>query len=253
MKKNFTTLERVLSIAAGGALATYGFTPKTEYKRLTLPGVLSTVAGAGLAVYGLFFQKKRSRSTRNILLGALGAGLVVRGITGKLLISGRRDTSDQLFGEHTAYQRKGKKINRTIIVNAPVDKVYKLWSNFENFPQWMENVESVKYLGPDRTHWKIKGPAGLNFEYDARIKTHIPNELISWESVSGDLPNAGTVRFQNINGSTRVETTLEFHPLAGIVGEAVSDFLRDPEKRLEEDLTNFKKIAEGVKATGKTA
>src|SRR5688572_27535708 len=82
MKKNVHKLERIISIAAGSALAAYGFTPRAERKRFTLPSILTTVAGAGLTTYGLFFQKEKTVSTRNILVGALGAALVVRGITG---------------------------------------------------------------------------------------------------------------------------------------------------------------------------
>src|ERR1051326_2384501 len=164
MKSNIHKIERIVSLAAGGVLATYGFTPKTEYKRFTLPSILTTLAGAGLTTYGLFFQKKRTVSTRNILLGALGAALVVRGVTGTSLIykafgfSTKRGDKN-LIGtskEHQPTERKGKKIERTITINAPVEKVFKLFSNYENFPQWMSNVESVKYTGADRTHWVVK-------------------------------------------------------------------------------------------------
>src|SRR5205085_5135591 len=144
--------------------------------------------------------------------------------------------------EHAPADRKGIKTSRTIVVNAPVDKVYKLFSNFENFPQWMNNVESVKYTGADRTHWVVKSNTGLKFEYDARIKTNVPNEVISWESVGGELPNAGAVRFHNNNNnSTRLEVTMEVNPPGGAIGETVAGFLHDPEKQLEEDLQNFKR------------
>src|SRR5690242_13354579 len=120
MKKNINKLERIISIAAGGALAVYGFTPKVERKRFTLPSILSTVAGAGLTTYGLFFHKERKVSTRNILLGIVGTALVVRGITGTsfayktLGVStkggfkfGTKQFGD-VEGEHTPENRKGK-------------------------------------------------------------------------------------------------------------------------------------------------
>ncbi|MEW6732238.1 MAG: SRPBCC family protein [Acidobacteriota bacterium] len=253
MKKNLHKLERILSTVAGGALAAYGFTPKVEQQRFTLPSIITTITGVGLTTYGIFFQKRRTVTTQNLLLGLVGAGLVVRGLTGVLpipFLRGRREGSEV---EHVAGQRKGKKVERTILVNAPVDKVYKLWSNFENFPQWMENVESVHYLGTDRTHWRVKSRTGIPFEYEARIKTNIANEVISWESVSGELPNAGSVRFENVNGATRLDVTIEVNPPGGVIGEKLADLLRDPERQLEEDLLNFKRIAEGAAARTKTA
>jgi uncharacterized membrane protein len=253
MKKNIHKLERILSLAAGGALAAYGFTPKVERKRFTLPSLITTLAGAGLTTYGLFFQKKRTVSTRNIILGVVGSALIVRGITGTSFLYkglGISTKGKKLIGgvdtEHTPQDRKGKKVERTILVHAPVDKVYKLWSNFENFPQWMENVESVRYTGADRVHWKVKSRTGVPVEFDARIKKNIPNEVISWESVSGDLPNAGSVRFENINGATRVNVILEVNPPGGVIGDAVAGLLGDPEKLVEEDLLNFKRVAESA-------
>jgi uncharacterized membrane protein len=259
MKKNIHKLERIISLAAGSALAAYGFTPKVDRKRFTLPSILTTIAGAGLTTYGLLFQKKRVVNTRNVLLGVLGSALVVRGITGRSFIYkglGVSTRGKQLVGgvdsDHIAKNRKGKKVEHRILVNAPVDQVYRLWSNFENFPRWMNNVESVNYTGADRTHWKVKSNTGIPVEFDARIKTNIPNEVISWESVSGDLPNAGAVRFKNVNGSTRVEVTMEVNPPGGVIGDALANFFRDPERQLQEDLNNFKRVAENETTIGIT-
>src|SRR5436190_5541376 len=116
---NINKIERIISIAAGGALAVYGFTPKVDRKRFTLPSILSTVAGAGLTTYGLFFHKERTVSTRNILLGVLGTALVVRGITGTSFVykavgfSTKRGVEvEGVTGEHAPADRKGKKVER---------------------------------------------------------------------------------------------------------------------------------------------
>jgi len=265
MQNNVHKLDRIISIVAGGALATYGFLPKTQVKRFTVPSLITSVVGAGLTTYGLFFQKKRVLTPRNIILGAIGTGLILRGITGKSLIYKGLGISTNkgvtnVYGEnvtdttyHVPQERKGKKVERTIVVNAPVDKVYKFFSNFENFPQFMDYVDSVRYTGADRTHWKVKSRTGLTFEYEARIKTNVPNEVISWESVSGDIPNAGAVRFENVNGSTRVNVTMEVNPPAGKIGEVVADVLYDPDKQLEESLLTAKRVIEGGAARTKTA
>jgi len=256
MKKNIHKLERILSLAAGGALVAYGLTPKVERKRFSLPSLITTLTGAGLTTTGLLFPRKRIVSTRNIFLGVVGSALILRGITGtsflyKALGFSTRDRN--LIGgvdvEHRARDRKGKKVERTILVNAPVDKVYRLWSNFENFPQWMDNIDQVRYTGADRTHWKVKSRTGVPVEFDARIKKNIPNEVISWESVSGNLPNAGSVRFDKVGDGTRVKVNMELNPLGGVIGDAIANLIGDPDKQLEDDLLNFKRVAESTTGT----
>jgi len=256
MKKNIHKLERILSLAAGGALVAYGLTPKVERKRFSLPSLITTLTGAGLTTTGLLFPRKRIVSTRNIFLGVVGSALILRGITGtsflyKALGISTRDRN--LIGgvdvEHRARDRKGKKVERTILVNAPVDKVYRLWSNFENFPQWMDNIDQVRYTGADRNHWKVKSRTGVPVEFDARIKKNIPNEVISWESVSGNLPNAGSVRFDKVGDGTRVKVNMELNPLGGVIGDAIANLIGDPDKQLEDDLLNFKRVAESTTGT----
>lgn len=262
MEQNVHKIERVISIAAGSALAVLGFRPKTEYKRFSLPAILTTIAGASLTTVGLLYKQKRTKRIRNIALGALGAGLVLRGITGTSLTykalgvatKKHKFLYQQGIGiEHRPEARKGIRSERSIIVNLPIDKVYKLFSNFEIFPQFMNNVESVKFIGADRVHFKVKSTTGATLEYDARIKTNIPNEVISWESISGDLPNAAAVRFENVDGGTRVEVTMEVNPPGGLLGKTVALIFKEPNKQLEEDLANFKKFAEGTKANAATA
>ena len=58
---------------------------------------------------------------------------------------------------------------KEIVVDAPVEQVYNSWQNFENFPRFMENIESIQKTGPDTTHWKMCGPMGMAVEWDAKI------------------------------------------------------------------------------------
>ncbi len=54
-----------------------------------------------------------------------------------------------------------QRIDASIDVVAPVEKVYDYWSTLENLPQFMKNIEEVRQTGPDTTHWVVKGPLGL--------------------------------------------------------------------------------------------
>ena len=148
-------------------------------------------------------------------------------------------------------------VSKEIIVNAPVSQVFEFWKNFENFPRFMENIESIHVIGPEMTHWKMKGPLGTSVEWDAKTLYMEENKKISWQSTEGTIETHGAVLFESIDdNTTRVTVGLEYHPPGGALGEAVAKMFNDPENQLEEDLMRFKKVVqagEGEFAQGATA
>lgn len=136
-------------------------------------------------------------------------------------------------------------VTKTVVVNAPVAQVFSFWKNFENFPRFMENIESIHVTGADMTHWKSKGPLGTHVEWDAKTTSVQENKKISWQSTEGSIETHGSVLFEDAsNGATKVTVGMEYTPPAGIIGEAVAKIFSDPENQLEEDLGRFKKVAE---------
>ncbi len=146
-----------------------------------------------------------------------------------------------------------QRAEKTIRVNAPAQKVYDYWRNFQNFPQFMEHVEEVRPVsGNDKlTHWKIKGPLGVTVEFDAELTKDEPNRMMGWNSLGGDMGTSGAVTFNQLDENTEVHVVMQwFDPPGGAVGEAASRLLQNPEKMLEEDLQRFKDIAEGRVGSG---
>jgi uncharacterized membrane protein len=168
--------------------------------------------------------------------GAVGLGL---GAVGATLLARSFTTGT---GGRTAIT-----IDKTINVNAPVDVLFSLWSNFENFPKFMSNVLDVTNLDDKRSHWKVAGPAGVPVEWDAEITKIVPNELIAWRSVEGStVENAGYVLFEpNEDGTTEVNVRLNYNPPAGAIGHAVAKaFGADPKTEMDEDLMRMKSLLE---------
>lgn len=132
-----------------------------------------------------------------------------------------------------------------VIVNAPTGKVFEFWKNFENFPRFMEHIESIQVVGPEMTHWKMKGPLGVPVEWDAKTTYIEENKKISWQSTGGNLDNHGSVVFEPLDENrTRITVGIEYKPPAGAVGEAVARLLSDPQRQLEEDLRRFKQVVQ---------
>jgi uncharacterized membrane protein len=139
-------------------------------------------------------------------------------------------------------------VTRDIIVKASVDEVYGIWANFESFPHFMKYIKSITRSGERTSHWVMEGPLGKNLEWDAETTKLEPNKRIAWNSRDGgDIKTSGQVTFNALpQGQTEITVTLQYVPPAGALGEFVANLFSDPEKRLDEDLLNFKAYVEGT-------
>ncbi|MDQ4106304.1 MAG: SRPBCC family protein [Actinomycetota bacterium] len=134
----------------------------------------------------------------------------------------------------------------SIEVEAPLEDVFRYWSNFENFPNFMQNVEEVRMTGQDTSHWRVKGPLGKSVEFDAKTTEMNPERGIGWNTTEGEVMTSGEMRFEETSPNrTRVDVTMNYaDPPGGVVGETVASILSDPEKSLNKDLANFARIVE---------
>jgi uncharacterized membrane protein len=139
-----------------------------------------------------------------------------------------------------------QRVQESIEVQAPLQDVYSYWSNFQNFPRFMENIEEVRMTGEDTSHWKVKGPLGTSVEFDAKTTEMNPEQGVGWNTVDGQVMTSGEIRFQEVQpGRTRVEVTMNYaDPPGGKAGELVANILSDPEKSTRQDLENFAGIVE---------
>jgi uncharacterized membrane protein len=129
---------------------------------------------------------------------------------------------------------------KSVVVDRPISVVYNQWTQFEDFPHFMEGVESVTQLDDKRLHW-VAEIAGTKREWDAEIVDQEPDQKISWRSLDGT-PNAGTVTFEPEGAKTRVTLDLDVEP-QGIV-ENIGDKLGFVSKQAEGDLKRFKEFIE---------
>lgn len=132
----------------------------------------------------------------------------------------------------------------SVWINAPVDRCFSFWSQFEKFPNVMRHITEVKKTGTDQWHWKAKID-GQHVEWDAVMSEFRDNSIISWRSTSG-VKNSGTVNFIPERGGCRLSVHLMYDPPYGIIGDlaarvAVNQRFHDD---LVEDLTNFKNAVE---------
>ncbi|KLU11438.1 SRPBCC family protein [Kocuria sp. SM24M-10] len=133
------------------------------------------------------------------------------------------------------------KVEKTVVVDVPLSTVYNQWTQFEDFPQFMNGVKSVRQLSDSRLEW-VAEIGGVRRQWEARIVDQVPDSRVSWAATEG-ATNAGTVMFHDAgNGRTEVHLVLEYEP-EGLV-EKAGDKLNVVENQAEGDLERFKKFIE---------
>lgn len=132
-------------------------------------------------------------------------------------------------------------VQKSIDINAPVTSVYNQWTQFEDFPAFMEGIKEVRQLDDSHLHWCAE-VAGKDVEWDAEITEQIPDQCIAWRSTDGAM-NAGVVSFHKLSdGSTRVMLQMDYDP-EGMV-ENAGDMVGMLSHRVEGDLERFKEFLE---------
>ncbi len=132
-------------------------------------------------------------------------------------------------------------VEKRVTVDVPVNTVYNQWTQFEDFPQFMNGVQSVTQLGDDRVHW-VAEIAGVRREWDAAIVEQVPDRKVAWAATSG-ATNAGSVYFESLGaGQTEVRLVLEYEP-EGLV-EKTGDALGLVSRQAQADLEKFKAFME---------
>jgi uncharacterized membrane protein len=102
-------------------------------------------------------------------------------------------------------------VREAIEVNVPVSTAYNQWTQFEEFPKFMENVESVTQIDDTRLRW-VAEIGGKREEWIAEITRQEPDEVIAWRAIDGK-PNSGEVRFELLGADrTKVEVTMTWEP-----------------------------------------
>lgn len=148
----------------------------------------------------------------------------------------------------SAVQEDGTLVGRTVTIGRPRQEIYDRWRKFTDFPDFMENVNSVEDLGGGRSRWSIKGPAGKDVELVTRIVEDVPGQRIAWESEEGsDIDTAGALELTDAppGRGTYVRLLMSYDPPGGALGRGIAKLLqREPSLQARRDLRRFKQLME---------
>lgn len=130
----------------------------------------------------------------------------------------------------------------SVDVAVPVRIAYDQWTQFEEFPRFMEGIVEIRQLSDTITHWMTE-IGGVRREFDAQITEQLPDERVAWTSTDG-VRQAGVVTFHRLDDShTRITAQIQYEPQG--IAEKTADKLGLVNRRVKGNLDRFKQFIEG--------
>lgn len=199
------------------------------------------LGGGALLLFGLSRQ-----SLRGLLMAALGGGLVYRQLQKQDVLPFQSMTTTL---SSDGQSRQLVELEETIVVHQPITDVFDFWSDFQNFPRFMDHIKSVQKLDDKLSHWEAFIPfTDQTISWDAEIIETRSNELIRWRSIAdSDIYNEGTVRFKRLpnDAGTQVHARICYRPPAGMIGKIAAQFLNNiPQNFVRSDMERFRRLIE---------
>ncbi|RKE17470.1 SRPBCC family protein [Streptomyces sp. TLI_171] len=133
-------------------------------------------------------------------------------------------------------------VQETVEVDVPLHTAYNQWTQFEDFPRFMDGVEQVTQLDERHNHWRTK-IAGVTREFDTEIVDQLPDQKIAWRTVGGDVQQMGTVSFTRLGEDRcQVRLAMDYDPQG--MAEHAADTMGMIDRRVRGDLERFKSFIE---------
>jgi len=195
-------------------------------------------------------KKTRSHKLRNTIVFVSGAAVVVMAVPAarRKLTALVRAGGDSWAPDSWTETAKQSAIEEEIEIAVPVATAYNQWTQFEDFPRFMEGVDEVRQLDDTLLHWAAT-VAGKHAEWDAKILEQQPDRRIVWESIDGK-HTRGTVSFEEAGpGRSRIRLHMSYTPEG--VTEKVGSAIGLDNRRIRGDLQRFRELIEAEQvATG---
>jgi uncharacterized membrane protein len=132
-------------------------------------------------------------------------------------------------------------VEESIEVNVPVSTAYNQWTQFEDFPRFMEAVESVRQIDDTHVHW-VAEIGGERREWDAEITEQQPDARVAWKATGGH-GNSGVVTFKPLEANSSLITVRMEHVTEGLK-EQLGSAIGADSRRVKGDLERFKEFVE---------
>ncbi len=133
----------------------------------------------------------------------------------------------------------------SVEVKADQNKVWEFVSNYQNFSQFMPNIERIELLEGDISQWHLSGPLGIPVSWQAMTSIkQAPNHL-AWHSLKGTIETKGFIKLEPSPAGSKITVHMEYIPPLGLIGEAFAKIFKDPQKMLEDGVAKLAGLFNG--------
>lgn len=217
------------------------------------PGWLwSRVAGDAMDLSLMALAPRHRSDRRSGMVSALLTGITVLDLL--VAYDKTADKTARLHSEPRATRKKSTAIvhvKRSLDINRSPEACYHFWRHFENFPRFMQHVESVKLVDTTHSRWQVHAPLRQHTHWEVELTSDIPGQQLGWQTRAGsatsDISHTGIVHFRPAPGrrGTRIEAELTYHLLRGMAGLVRARMTEEALTRsLSNDLRRFKQLIE---------
>lgn len=146
-----------------------------------------------------------------------------------------------------------RRYERYVEIDAPVERVFDMFADFEAAPRWAGGVLDVRRTGRRTFRWAAETALDIDVEWEAEVVVFAPDRRIVWRSIGGDIDaDCEAVFSETPAGTTLLRVVRGYDTPGGRTGRAVARFFgRHPEEQLEDDLAHFRRLAERPRRTGR--
>jgi uncharacterized membrane protein len=146
-----------------------------------------------------------------------------------------------------AETEKVKVIEKSVSIDRAPETVYAFWRDPSHLPEFMEHVQSVEVLDPNRSRWVVTGPMGIRVQWNVQVLSETAPHDMAWCTRENErVRYQGSVRFKSDASAGTTEATLRLKlrlPDAPIrVAMALTGW--DPETEVETSLQRLKELLE---------
>jgi uncharacterized membrane protein len=135
------------------------------------------------------------------------------------------------------------KVDDSIEVQVPIQQAYNQWTQFEEFPKFMEGIQSVQQLDATHVRW-VAEIRGESREWTTEITEQQADEKITWKTIDGEVRNDGVVTFEKL-GERQTRVNLEMDVEGESATENMAGDLPGVVKgQVHDDLERFKQLIE---------
>jgi uncharacterized protein YndB with AHSA1/START domain len=146
-----------------------------------------------------------------------------------------------------------RRYERFVEIDAPVERVFDMFADFEAAPRWAGGILDVRRTGRRTFRWAAETALDIDVEWEAEVVVFAPDRRIVWRSIGGDIhADCEAVFSETPAGTTLLRVVRGYDTPGGRTGRAVARFFgRHPEEQLEDDLAHLRRLAERPRRTGR--